>query len=88
MIEGQQLPEGNCSPEHWDGNTLLVQRIVDIMFADEVDEPELVGLALAICEECPAIDECIGVGMSEQYGVWGGLRASERVVMRREQRKL
>lgn len=78
--------QGNCSPEVWNGNTLLVKRMVDLMYADEDEDPEAVDVALSICENCPALSECIDVGLSERYGVWGGLRASERRSMRQNVR--
>ena len=86
MIEGQQI-SGNCSPEFWNENPLLVRRSVDLFFADEIEEPELVDMALSICEGCAALAECLDAGLEERFGVWGGLRASERKVIVKEMRK-
>tara|TARA_R110002126_G_scaffold54261_2_gene146829 strand:- start:434 stop:703 length:270 start_codon:yes stop_codon:yes gene_type:complete len=87
-IEGQRFPTGACSPEHWDGNTLLVKRLVDLMFADEVEEPDMVEQARAICEPCPVRVECLSYGIDEQYGIYGGYTASERLHIRRERRNV
>ncbi len=31
-----------------------------------------------ICGFCPAVDNCLSYGMSEKFGIWGGLRTSQR----------
>ena len=36
--------------------------------------------ALRICSNCPVINECRKQGMSEEFGVWGGLTRGERLV--------
>lgn len=38
-------------------------------------------MALAICSSCPVAQECLQAGMSEDYGIWGGLMAGERMSM-------
>lgn len=82
MISGQQLSGGNCQPDSTYENPELIRVTADLFFADEEEEPELVLLALSICENCPVLSECIDIGMPERYGVWGGLLASERRHMR------
>jgi WhiB family redox-sensing transcriptional regulator len=37
-----------------------------------------VATAKAICESCPVKGECLEYGMSEEWGIWGGLTAWER----------
>lgn len=40
--------------------------------------------ALAICDKCPIISDCLAEGMRLEnlnYGVWGGTMAGERLVM-------
>jgi len=41
--------------------------------------------AKAVCAECPVRRECLVFAMStrEPYGIWGGLTARERIVLRR-----
>lgn len=34
--------------------------------------------AKAVCASCPVMAECREYGMTEGYGVWGGLSTSER----------
>ena len=39
--------------------------------------------ARAICAGCPVVDPCLAAGMSERFGMWGGLAPSERRRLRR-----
>ena len=87
-IEGALLPEGACGPDAWNGNTLLVKSVVDLMYADPIDEPELVAEAISICGTCVVRAECLEAGIDERYGVWGGLTARERDELRRERRRI
>lgn len=86
MIEGQGLPGAACAPDAWNGNTLLVKRIVDLFYADEVDEPEEIEHAKSICAKCPVVDTCLSDNLHEQHGIWGGKTATERLHLRREMR--
>lgn len=38
--------------------------------------------ARKICDECPVWRECRFVGMTEQYGLWGGMNPKERQAAR------
>ena len=38
--------------------------------------------AVRICNSCEVMEECREAGMSEQYGVWGGLMPGERILER------
>ena len=40
--------------------------------------------AAAFCETCPVQLRCLVLGLSEDYGVWGGLSARRRRDIRRE----
>lgn len=44
--------------------------------------------AKKICQQCPAIRECLTYALvaNEQYGIWGGLTASERQRLRKGRR--
>jgi WhiB family redox-sensing transcriptional regulator len=43
--------------------------------------------AKKICADCPVRLECLEHGMThDEYGVWGGLTANERRVLKRNQR--
>ena len=57
------------------------------MYADPVEEPDLVAEAVAICHTCVVREECLEAGIAERYGVWGGLTARERDELRRERRR-
>ena len=39
--------------------------------------------AKAVCRACPVKAECLELGMTEREGIWGGLSARERRVLRR-----
>ncbi len=39
-------------------------------------------VARRICDQCPVWRECRMVGMTEQYGLWGGMNAKERQAAR------
>ena len=46
---------------------------------------EVVPEALALCENCPVMDECRDHGVIyEEWGIWGGLTASQRRRVRKE----
>jgi Transcription factor WhiB len=41
--------------------------------------------ALAICQTCPTITECLDYSLAnETHGIWGGLREREREIERRK----
>jgi hypothetical protein len=86
ITDGKLLIGASCSPDSWNGNTLLVGRIVELFYADEVDDPHSVELALSICEGCPVVDRCLDAGIDEEYGVWGGTTAEERITIRKGRR--
>jgi len=47
--------------------------------------PEVVPEALFLCENCPVKDECRDYGVVyEEWGIWGGLTASQRRRVRKE----
>lgn len=47
----------------------------DLWFSDSKDE---IAEAKALCSTCPIKRACLAQGMTEPWGVWGGLSASER----------
>lgn len=34
--------------------------------------------AKKVCAQCPVQAECLSAGMTEEYGIWGGLSSTER----------
>jgi hypothetical protein len=85
-IDGQGLPGSLCGPDAWNGNMLLVKRMVDLFFADELEDPQSVAEAKSICSNCPVVSECLSANLHEQHGVWGGKSENERRYLRRELR--
>ena len=85
MIEGQQL-RGACSPASFNTNHAETKRVVDAFYADEEDT-ELIDIAILICDSCPVRTECLEIGMSEHYGVWGGKTSTERKSIRKKERQ-
>ena len=86
VVDGQALPGAACAPDAWNGNTLLVKRVVDLFYSDEIDDPQSVAEAKAICSKCSVISECLSANLHEQHGVWGGTTENERLYLRREAR--
>ena len=74
MVDGQAL-QGHCSPEMWNGNTLLVRRMVELFYSEDEED---IDMAKSICQACPVRAECLTAGEFEEYGIWGGLTAEER----------
>lgn len=58
------------------------------LFFPERDQPDAQRLeqAKAICARCRVREACLGKGMGEHHGIWGGLTPRERRVLRRKQR--
>ena len=86
MIEGGGLRGAACAPDAWNGNMLSVKAVVDLFYADPVDEPERVAHAVEICDRCPVREECLETYINERHGVWGGLTEVERHALRKERR--
>lgn len=53
----------------------------EVFFCDENDR---VGVALAkrVCMQCPVAEPCLEMGMKMRHGIWGGMTAKERSMMR------
>lgn len=56
-----------CTPDHF-----------DLMFSEL---PSKVARMKAICAECPVQSDCLQFGLSDEYGIFGGLTPSERKVL-------
>lgn len=39
--------------------------------------------AKALCSDCPVRLECLEAGLSEDYGIWGGLSPKQRMRIRK-----
>ena len=75
MIEGQLL-RGACSPSTFTDNPERVRAMVDLFF--EEDDVDAVAYAKSICDQCTVKAECLDIGMSERFGIRGGLTPQER----------
>jgi WhiB family transcriptional regulator, redox-sensing transcriptional regulator len=53
----------------------------DVFFSDEKDKVGVLE-AKKVCSECPVIDPCLDMGMKMRHGIWGGLTAKERSLLR------
>lgn len=80
MIEGQEL-RGACSPWAFNDNPAQVRAMVDLFF--EEDDAEVIAYAKSICARCIVRARCLDIGMSERFGIRGGLTPQERKHMRK-----
>jgi hypothetical protein len=53
------------------------------MFTERGDD---VTQAKAVCQSCPVRAECIGVGLEERFGIWGGMAEKQRKRLRNTDR--
>lgn len=53
----------------------------EIFFSD-ADDHEAISKAKKICGQCPVQEPCLDMGMKLKHGVWGGLSAAERSMLR------
>ena len=82
-VEGQEIEGAACAPDSWRANEHETAARLDLFFSIEEDE---IAAAKEICADCPARVPCLSVGISERFGVWGGLDALERKQLRRQRR--
>jgi len=54
---------------------------VETFFIDEDDELGVFN-AKKICGRCPVSEPCLEMGMKMRHGVWGGMTAKERSMLR------
>lgn len=70
-----ETPAGEL-PQWWsDGECQRIGAPVDWFFPERGASA---APAKSICAVCPVIDECREYGMSQKFGVWGGLSERER----------
>jgi Transcription factor WhiB/Homeodomain-like domain len=57
---------------------------LDVFSVDaDAEDPERAAIAKAICAPCPLRAACLAYAMeNEPYGIWGGLDADERLLLR------
>jgi len=79
IVEGQEIEGAACAPDSWRANEHETAAMLDLFYSTEEDE---IAAAKEICADCPARVQCLSVGLSERFGVWGGLDALERKQLR------
>lgn len=89
MARPRYVPDNLPRPEHWDWRAAC--RGTPEAFFPEGSEARvrrLTAEAKAICSGCPVTSECLTVALrrKEPIGVWGGLDAEERRVLRAQER--
>jgi WhiB family redox-sensing transcriptional regulator len=72
----------------WMRDALCAQSSPDLWFP-EGSLHEVNAEARRICKKCPVIDECLGYALTnnEDHGIWGGLAANERKLLKRRARR-
>ncbi len=77
---------GGIDVEGWQEEAACKGVDLDIFFSlDETDQKQ----ALELCRGCPVQQECLrdAIQQREMYGIWGGMRESERRSLIRDRRR-
>ena len=67
--------------DDWMDFALCKEMDADVFFPDEDDKVGVME-AKMVCAECPVVEPCLDMGMKMRHGVWGGLTAKERSLLR------
>ncbi|ASR85255.1 WhiB transcriptional factor [Mycobacterium phage SirPhilip] len=80
-IFGQPEP-----PEDWEADALCAQVDPDLFFPAKGQSAEP---AKRVCAMCPVVDTCLDRALTsgEPFGIWGGVTAYDRKLMRRADRR-
>lgn len=70
----------------WRLQAVCAQVDTELFFPQPL-EIHKINKAKAICARCPVSAECLEDGMAANYGIWGGLTASERTKLRNKNRR-
>jgi hypothetical protein len=76
-LAASPLPE---PPEGWQADARCLGAPTDVFFPTA---GESLGDALAVCSTCPVLAACAVAGLSERFGVFGGLSEQGRSKVRR-----
>jgi WhiB family redox-sensing transcriptional regulator len=71
----QQAPAIPPEPPEWTRGALCLQVDPEMFFVDKGGDTRP---AKRICASCSFVAECRVFGMGEQYGIYGGLTATDR----------
>jgi hypothetical protein len=80
------LCTGHSDPNLWFSDTLETVGSGRVPKAQEIAMLERARQALAICDRCPIIKECLEEGMKSEnvdWGIWGGTLSGERLLIKR-----
>lgn len=61
----------------WMSDAACAEYPGDIWFADKGDN-HAAARAIAICRDCPVINQCATAGANELHGIWAGLTPAQR----------
>jgi len=75
------------TPTDWQDLAACVDSDPGRFFSTDEEE---IRAALALCAACPVREACLEHALShgERYGVWGGMRESERAQLTRRRRRV
>jgi WhiB family redox-sensing transcriptional regulator len=75
------IPPSNVAPSRWQDDAGCLDTDPEAFFpSDSDDSLEIVQTALAVCENCAVIRECLATAVADNndWGVWGGLDQNAR----------
>jgi hypothetical protein len=71
-------------PEHWKQLALCGKlKDKDIMFPDEPDDLVGITVAKSVCQSCTVKHFCLELGWADEFGIWGGYSAADRIRLKR-----
>lgn len=87
MADIARLPGAQLDNWEWQGQAACRGMDSSIFFHPtkerNSDRERRVAAAKAVCQQCPAINDCLShaLKVQEPYGIWGGLSENERAKM-------
>jgi hypothetical protein len=67
--------------DDWMDFALCKEMPAEVFFPHEDDELAIFN-AKKVCMQCPVSEPCLEMGMKLRHGIWGGLTATERSMLR------
>jgi WhiB family redox-sensing transcriptional regulator len=89
MAMTARLPQPLLDVYEWQGRGACRQEAVGLFFDSDAhrgaSRAAHENAAKEVCRRCPVLAQCRAHGLAcEDYGIWGGLTAKERVAIRAE----
>lgn len=72
-------PTPDFHPEPWENQAACTSEDPEMFFREDRDSTDK---AKTVCASCPVTSECLMKGMVEGYGIFGGLTADDRRLLR------